>query len=293
MKKGERAKKLIESNSSLFMCPLCGKGMSFIGKTNSLLCQNKHNFDLSKNGYINLLVKQVRGAYDKKLFESRKIIIQSGFFDPLLRVIGELIEENLNTSISKCKILDAGCGEGSHLMGIIANLEKRNICSLGVGIDISKEGIHAASKQYANIIWCVADLSKIPFHNNQFDIILNILSPANYSEFKRVLKTGGLLIKVVPGMKYLIELRDVLFKGTSKQTYSNVRVIDHFDDNFGIVHNQQIIYNTCLNSENAEHLINMTPLTWNVDREKTGKLVTKDIKKITVAFDIVIGQKCR
>ncbi len=267
--------------------------MSFI-KTNSLLCQNKHNFDISKDGYINLLVKQVRSDYNKKLFKSRKIMIQSGFFDPMLRVISDLIiEGNLNISISKINILDAGCGEGSHLINIISNLEKRNICSLGIGIDISKEGIHAASKQYANAIWCVADLSKIPFQNNQFDIILNILSPANYSEFERVLKTGGLLIKVIPSMKYLIELRDVLFEGTSKHTYSNDRVINPFDDNFGIVNNQQIIYKACLNNENIEHLINMTPLTWNADREKIAELINKDIKRITVAFDVVVGQKRR
>ncbi len=289
MKKAERAKRLIETNSSLFMCPLCGKRMSFIRKTNSLLCQNKHNFDISRDGYINLLVKQVRSAYDKKLFASRKAIIQSGFFDPMLRVISDLIEENLGTNITTSKILDAGCGEGSHLMNILSNLVKRNICSLGVGIDIAKEGIRAAAKQNADIIWCVADLSKIPFGNNQFDIVLNILSPANYSEFKRVLKTGGLLIKVIPGIEHLIELRDLFYKGTGKQRYSNVRVIDHFDDNFGIVHNRQIIYKTCLSSENIEHLINMTPLTWNVDREKIADLVAMEIKEITVAFDVLVG----
>lgn len=291
MKKVEFTKKLIESNSSLFKCPLCGKGMTFI-KKKSLLCQSKHNFDISKDGYINLLVKQVRSNYDKKLFESRKVIIKSGFFDPMLWAIGDLIlEENLKTSISKSKILDAGCGEGSHLINIISNLEKRDICSLGIGIDISKEGIHAASRKYANIIWCVADLTKIPLQNNQIDIILNILSPANYSEFGRLLNTGGLLIKVVPSRKYLIELRDVLFEGTSKRIYSNDRVINHFDDNFGIVHNQQITYKVCLDNENIEHLINMTPLTWNVDREKIAELITMDIKKITVSFDIVVGQK--
>lgn len=291
MKKTERTKKLIENNSGLFMCPLCGKSMLFIRETKSLLCQNRHNFDLSRDGYINLLIKQVRSAYDKNLFRSRKIIIQSGFFDPLVRVIGDLIEENLDPGIAKSKILDAGCGEGSHLINIISELEKRNICSLGVGIDIAKAAIHTASKQYAGIIWCVADLSKIPFHNDQFDIVLNILSPANYSEFKRVLKTGGLLIKVVPGRRHLIELRDVFFKGTRKQTYSNARVIDRFDDIFGIVHNRQVIYKTCLSSENIEDLINMTPLTWNVDREKIAKLATMKIKEITVAFDVVAGQK--
>ena len=75
--------------------------------------------------------------------------------------------------------------------------------SVGIGIDLAKEGIAAASKAYPGIIWSVADLAAMPFADAQIDAILNILSPANYAEFNRLLKPGGIVVKVVPESGYL------------------------------------------------------------------------------------------
>ena len=64
---------------------------------------------------------------------------------------------------------------------------------MGVGLDISKEAIIMASKEYKNIIWCV-EIFGAPFAGGCFDFILNILAPANYAEFKRMISpTVGLL----------------------------------------------------------------------------------------------------
>lgn len=120
--------------------------------------------------------------------------------------------------------------------------------------------------------------------------MLNILSPANYAEFERVLKKGGLLIKAVPGNDYLIELRDVLFKGTDKQSYFNDRVIRHFSANINLIDKLQILANICLNSEQIEHLVKMTPLAWHAEKEKIDEIMRTEIKNITVAFDILVGK---
>ena len=93
-----------------------------------------------------------------------------------------------------------------------------------MGIDISKEGITMASKAYFGIIWCVADLTNFPLMNEQFDVIINILSPSNYEEFARVLKDDGILIKVVPGNSYLKELRDIFYGEANKREYSNQKL---------------------------------------------------------------------
>ncbi|RBO11051.1 methyltransferase domain-containing protein, partial [Pantoea sp. 3_1284] len=85
--------------------------------------------------------------------------------------------------------------------------------SIGIGIDLAKEGIAAASKAYPDIIWSVADLAAMPFADAQVDAILNILSPANYAEFSRLLKPGGVVMKVVPESGYLLELREAFYDG--------------------------------------------------------------------------------
>lgn len=178
-----------------------------------------------------LLRKPVKTEYDEDLFRSRNIISGSGFFDPMLEVIDNLILENIKSSNAEdIKILDAGCGEGSHLGHIINGLYSKITGNIqGVGVDISKEGILMASKAFFDIIWCVGDLANLPFRDDQFDVILNILSPSNYREFGRVLKGRGILIKVVPGRDYLVELRNIFYDGESKRVYSNEKIIEHYN----------------------------------------------------------------
>lgn len=288
----DSAKKLIEINHKIFKCPVCGREMA-INRTSSLQCKNGHNFDLARHGYVNMLLKPVRSDYDQKMFESRSIIIKSGFFDPLLIAISDLIlEKHPRNALAESKILDAGCGEGSHLAKVLINLGQTGTADwLGIGVDISKEAILTAAKEYPNMIWSVADLAKLPFKNDQFDIVLNILSPANYGEFKRVLKKGGLLIKAVPGDDYLIELREILFKDTVKQSYHNDRVIRHFSANINLIDERRISANICLNSEQIEHLIRMTPLAWHGEKAKIDAIIETGTKSITVAFDILVGIK--
>lgn len=51
----------------------------------------------------------------------------------------------------------------------------------------------------------------MPFASNHFSDVINILSPSNYQEFKRVLKPQGQIIKVMPNANYLQELRHLVY----------------------------------------------------------------------------------
>ena len=292
MKKAELAKKLIKENINIFMCPIC-KNKMVIEDLNSVVCLNKHCFDLSKNGYINLLLKSVKTEYDKKMLESRNIICKSGFFNTMTEQISNLIINELNKiGFGNIKILDAGCGEGSHLVDILYNLNNRTQTKFqGVGIDISKEGIQIASREYSNIIWCVADLAQNSFLNKQFNIVLNIFSHSNYSEFNRIIADDGILIKVIPGSEYLCELRSVFYDKTNKHTYSNEKVLNHFSKNFNILDTQQILYSVRVNKENLGHIIKMTPLSWGTSNENIEKVLKMDIKNITVNLTVILGKK--
>src|SRR5699024_5445925 len=101
------------------------------------------------------------------------------------------------------------CGECSHLSHIASGLRTN---TTNIGIDISKEAIIAATKNNIDAIWLVGDLAKIPLQSISIDVLLNILSPANYEEFKRISKNDGLCIKLVPRQNYLRELREFIQK---------------------------------------------------------------------------------
>lgn len=108
---------LLSEYEDIFICPICPNSVEVVN-LRSLICSNHHCFDISKQGYVNLLSHPLKTKYDKKLFESRKMISQSGFFDPLIaQICGNMLEE-LEPTSKLIKILDAGCGEGSHLSDI-------------------------------------------------------------------------------------------------------------------------------------------------------------------------------
>jgi 23S rRNA (guanine745-N1)-methyltransferase len=210
--------------------------------------------------------------YDKKLFESRHAICRSGFFEGMIQQIGHIIRnERVNKKTKRLNILDVGCGEGSHLAELVNDLNSTGSEVLGIGTDISKDSIRIASREYPGLIWCVSDLAHSPFMDKQFDVILSIFSPANYTEFTRMLHDDGILIKIVPGKDYLKELRSVFYGQSDRQSYSNEHVIAHFSKHFNLMNTRQIQYCKRLDPTELKHLIRMTPLSWGKNGKNDAK----------------------
>jgi 23S rRNA (guanine745-N1)-methyltransferase len=280
----------IEKNQELFRCPLCKKSMRGV-HLQSLICSNRHCFDIAKHGYLNLLSRGNLTKYDKQVFEHRRLIGKGGLFNPLHVAVSQMIM-NQHSSNDLISILDAGCGEGSHLNNIRLEIsQNKNIATLAVGIDISKEGIRMAASEYSDAIWCVADIANCPFANRQFKFILNILSPANYSEFQRLISDHGLVIKVVPNRDYLMELREIFYSGSDKQVYSNFLTTSHFNEQIKLVDVQNIRYQVNLGESLIEPLLGMTPLSWGASNERIEKVLQMNLKQVTMDFKILIGKK--
>ncbi len=273
---------VMEKNAHLFSCPICSSGMELRDKS-QLVCSNHHSFDLSRHGYVNLAPQAHTTKYDKALFEARKTIIESGFFNDLLNYITETVSAQL-ASRKEGVIVDAGCGEGSHLAMLLSQLAED---VTGIGIDLAKEGIAVSAREYPGHIWAVADLAKCPFQDGEIDAILNILSPANYAEFTRILKPGGLFLKVVPASGYLKELRHVFYDDEKEQqeTEPVARVAAFFET----VKTTRITYDFPLDNELLATLIRMTPLTWGASDDKIEKALRMNISTITIDFEVITG----
>lgn len=161
----------------------------------------------------------------------------------------------------------------------------------GIGIDISKEGIQIAAATSPHIAWCVADLAKMPFKSGQFDAVLSILSPSNYAEFNRVLADDGILVKVVPGSRYLEELRAAFYDKREKQTYSNENVITHFSKHLGLIDQGLLSYDFMVTDADLPHLIKMTPISWRASDENIAKVLDSGLRHVTVDLTIILGKK--
>ncbi|MRG86098.1 putative RNA methyltransferase [Salinibacillus xinjiangensis] len=279
----------VHDHQALFSCPVCGEKMQ-VFELKSLVCTNQHSFDFTKQGYLNLTTQQINTKYSKELFESRKMLMADvGFFDSLVEKITEQIHSFVNNSAEELTLLDMGCGEGTHLVKIGETLKVQNQPTTVAGIDLAKEGIKAAAKHYPGKIWTVADLSNTPFQSKQFDVILNILSPSNYAEFKRLLKTDGIVIKVIPQEGYLKELRELAFDDPAKHSYSNKETVELFHENFRMLKRERLQYTMSLDQPSIQALIEMTPMTWSVPIDRFQSLTSEESTKITVDLDVFVG----
>lgn len=265
----------IQQHIKIFACPICKTQME-INEEGKMSCQSNHSFDVAKQGYLYLLNRPVHSMYGKELFESRHAVIAAGIYDPMQKAIVD--EINVQSPI----VLDTGCGEGSHLHRICQQIDE----VIGVGVDISKEGIVAAAKFYGDELWCVGDLANSPYNEESFDVILNILSPANYEEFKKLLKPGGKVIKIVPQENYLKELRVQAFADSEKESYTNSQTVERFKDSFTHTEVKRITYTVPLSQELVPKLLEMTPMGWHIEHKENIQL-----QQITIDLDLLIGME--
>jgi 23S rRNA (guanine745-N1)-methyltransferase len=241
---------------------------------------------LARQGYINFMTRFFKGNYDRRLFTAkRNILSQTALYTPLIDIIRDWIEDYSSGSSQPLHILDAGAGEGSLLQQIIQNTP-----AMGWGIDIAKEGIAMASSTYDQQIWLVGDLAYSPFAEGQLDVILNILSPSNYEEFGRVMKKDGWIIKVIPRDRYLMEMRELLFRGQSHQLDGREYVLDRFTKQHHLLDSIPLTYTLPVTKVMMDSLIHMTPLAWH-GKESAIASVQETLKQITIDLEILVGKR--
>ena len=284
MSRKENAASLVQDYAEVFICPVCGDIVEVV-ELKSVVCPKRHTFDFAKQGYINVLTRSMKVNYDKELFAAREnIIMKHKLYDPLHTRLLEVIKVEAANN-PRSLLLDAGAGEGSHLAKILDQMETVT----GIGIDISKEGIRLAASKSETAMWLVGDLANIPVKDHSLHTIINILSPANYQEFKRVLIENGLMIKVVPGANYLIELRDTILE-EQKRFFTNEETISLFKQHYSDVQIEELTYTKELNQAEIRDLIKMSPLSWNAEQESINELRNREHFGITIDLAILIGK---
>lgn len=272
--KKKRAHSLFQDSLHVFKCPLCGQPFLPGGQL-GLRCVSNHNFDLAKSGYLNLLPAASKTEYSRELFLARRAVFALGIYDPLFRRLSSLAGPLREDA---ALILDAGCGEGSTLDYLLPKTENARL----LGVDISKEAIRLAAAGSAPIIWCVADLAELPLQTGVADLILNMLAPANFKEFRRVLKRAGMLLKVLPGADYLREIRGL--KSDAPQ-YSNQAVIDNLKSKVSRLERERLRYKVPIQREWWPILLAMTPLARHSPIEAAApKEITIDLEIISAFF---------
>ncbi|MEO3879159.1 23S rRNA (guanine(745)-N(1))-methyltransferase [Rheinheimera fenheensis] len=235
----------------MYLCPLCQQPLTLNAK--QYQCQNRHSFDVAREGYVNLLPVQQKNSKDpgdnKEMMQARRQFLHAGWYAPLAQAVATTLAE-----VAPQRLLDLGCGEG-YYTGII----KQQLANTAVwGVDISKSAIKFAAKAQPNIAFSVASAYQLPFAANSFDAIVRIYAPSKAEELQRVLSPGGHLLTVTPGPAHLVQIKQAV--------YEQVRLHDDAIaslEGFAHLKRQRLTFELNFSrSEDVLALVQMVPLAW-------------------------------
>ena len=261
------------NRKKIYLCPKCLSESCI--ENISLVCGANHRYDFSKKGYIHLINNYKPTKYSEELFMARNEVFSNGFYTNVLKSI-----QNLVGKYAKDVVLDIGCGEGYYIKELKTVFPEKYF----YGLDNSKDAIELAVKEDKLNPYMVANLANLPFRDGSVSCILNILTPANYEEFFRVLGDNGYLIKIIPNANYLREIRELI----GGKEYTNSDTVKLIEDNCTVVDRITASDTFKLTKEQAQNFLKMTPLTFS-------KVIAADdinkLKEITIDLELLVCKK--
>ncbi|MFC5077171.1 23S rRNA (guanine(745)-N(1))-methyltransferase [Vibrio thalassae] len=238
-----------------YQCPLCQQSLSL--NERSFRCENNHQFDLAKEGYVNLMPVQHKRSKDpgdnKEMMQARRTFLEHGLYAPMRQQVAETLAE----LVQQGSVLDIGCGEGYYTSFFQRYLAEHDKPLDFYGLDISKVAIRYGAKRYPNVNFCVASSHKLPFSDSNLAAIIRIYAPCKHDELVRCINERGIMLTVTPGSHHLYELRELI--------YQDVRLHDETAEQiegFELLSESKLDYEMSLTGQQAVDLLQMTPFAW-------------------------------
>ncbi|ODC02263.1 rRNA (guanine-N1)-methyltransferase [Terasakiispira papahanaumokuakeensis] len=268
-------------------CPLDGDPLS--QQSGVWSCAQGHTFDIARQGYVHLLPVQHKRSRDpgdsKAMVAARQRFLNAGHYERIAQHVTQAVWANATTSSLSC--LDAGCGEGYYLRQLAQLSAAETSLSL-VGVDISKWAVLAAAKADQNSTWVVGSNAHLPIQAQTLDRVLCMFGFPVYTEFARVLKSGGELIQVDAGPDHLRELREVIYPVLKAPRPASSEAPEGFTQ----AGQDTLRYTIDLADNSAiADLLTMTPHLYRASAE--GRARAAALTSLTLTVDVVISRLTR
>ena len=258
------------------ICPICGQRLCRAEK--EYRCENRHSFDIARQGYVNLLtVQQKRSLHPGDTREqvlSRRAFLEAGFYAPIAQALCAAAKE-LNCA---GPILDVGCGEGWYSAQLSAALDAPL-----VGLDISKEAVRCAAAKYKNAQWICGSAARLPVATGSAGLIPSLFALTVPEEFKRVLRSDGYYFQVLAQEDHLLGLKSIIYPTL---THKEKNVTPELPG-FTLVRQIPIRFTFTVEGQQVQHLLSMTPHVYRISKEGAQRLAETD--KLTDTASAVLN----
>jgi len=263
--------------SIAYRCPLCSSPLALHG--NSLRCERGHSFDISKEGYVNLVPVQNKRSKapgdNAEMIQARRRFLNKKHYQPFLDKIIKLIEANKLSSPQS--MIDIGCGEGWYSDSVARHFRIEDAHA----IDLSKPAVKSTAKAYRNLNCSVASAYSLPYFDSSFDLAINIFSPLDAIETARILKPNALLIVAGPAPEHLKALAECIYDVFTPHQES-ASVFEGFEQ----LGKTSIQNPMSLAGQDIPDLLAMTPYYWSCSKEKQNRIAELAALDVTAEFTI-------
>ncbi|MFL0809769.1 MAG: methyltransferase domain-containing protein [Agarilytica sp.] len=265
----------IETDKVLWSCPVCQSPL--VNNAAGLGCEHGHQYDMAKQGYVNLLLANQKRSSEPgdsaEMVEARRNFLAAGHFSFLMQAIQACVEKYTSTSV--CNLLDLGCGEGAYAHFLEQALPDINIHAC----DISKYAVKRAASALSDANVAVASNFNLPIQANSQDLVLAVFAPVNFDELQRILKEGGVFVRVSPGEQHLMEIKHELYETAHEHAPPQQEKAE-------VIETIEVKKQVSLDNSALENLLAMTPLNWRGNADAKARLLEKD--NMEVQFDFLI-----
>lgn len=270
---------------SIFRCPVCGEKLE--RTDNGYVCGKNHNFDLSKKGYVNLLLSGNMNSKlpgdNKLMVNARRDFLQKDFYRPMADALCETVCENFDGSV----LLDAGCGEGYYTDLVSQSLHKKFPDARIGGIDISKSACAYAARKCPAAEIAVASIFRMPIADGGADLMMTLFAPCCEAEFRRIIRKDGIMIMVIPSPKHLWQLKAAVYD----DPYPN-EPHDYSFEGFDFLGKKEIAEKIVLDSnEDIRNLFTMTPYYYKTGVEGHKRVENLERLETDIGFEILIYKR--
>ena len=275
-----KKEQITEGMTEALLCPVCHGGMKRCD--GSLLCESRHNYDIARQGYVNLIntTSQKESGDSFECAQARVEFLSSGKYAAFRDAICE--------AAGRGRIcIDAGCGEGYYTSALPYGFEYT------YGFDLSKASITASARRAnaegvsGKCFFGVGSVYSLPMRDGSADVVTNIFAPCVEEEYTRVLRDGGLLVVGCAGERHLEGLKAALYDEVRENTTRA-----DLPTNLEHVSTRKVTYEITLDSpELIRALYMMTPYAYKTSAEAEARLLSRDSLSTIVDFDIHVYKK--
>ena len=258
------------------VCPICGEDLTHTGK--EYRCENRHSFDIARQGHVNLLIVQQKHSLNpgdtREQVLSRRAFLEGGFYEPIAVTLCDAAKD----FGAKGPILDVGCGEGYYCTRLAEALNAELL-----GLDISKEAVRCAAAKYKGHQWVCGTASHLPVADGSVGTLTSLFALTLPEEFRRVLAKDGLYFQVLAAQDHLLGLKSVIYPELKLKEKDSIPELPGFER----IKTVPIRFTFTVEGQQVQNLLSMTPHVYRISKDGAARLAATE--KLTDTASAVLN----